>query len=103
MSAGAPAVGKPLALTFGEPAGIGPDISLAAWLLRDERDLPPFCLIADPDYLKGRAKLLGCQVDIEEVDAAAAVSTFARALPVVPLREKARAGAGIPDETSAPA
>ncbi|MDB5485791.1 MAG: hypothetical protein JWR29_1695, partial [Tardiphaga sp.] len=32
---------KPLALTLGEPAGIGPDITLKAWLLRDTRQLPP--------------------------------------------------------------
>jgi len=94
---------KPLALTFGEPAGIGPDISLTAWSLRKEHDLPAFYLVADPDYLKARAKLLGCQVDIAEVVPAAAASAFGRALPVVPLGEKARANAGSPDETSAPA
>jgi 4-hydroxythreonine-4-phosphate dehydrogenase len=33
---------KPLALTSGEPAGIGPDIALEAWLRRAELDLPPF-------------------------------------------------------------
>ena len=31
-----------LALTLGEPAGIGPDITLAAWLRRIALDLPPF-------------------------------------------------------------
>jgi 4-hydroxythreonine-4-phosphate dehydrogenase len=33
---------RPLALTMGEPAGIGPDITLAAWLRRSELGLPPF-------------------------------------------------------------
>jgi len=32
---------KPLALTLGEPAGIGPDITLAAWLGRGKHALPP--------------------------------------------------------------
>jgi len=41
---------KPLALTFGEPAGIGPDISLTAWSLRKEHDLPAFYLVADPEF-----------------------------------------------------
>jgi hypothetical protein len=34
--------GRPLALTVGEPAGIGPDITIEAWLARDIADLPPF-------------------------------------------------------------
>ena len=38
---------KPLALTSGEPAGIGPDIALAAWLRRNELNLPPFYLLGD--------------------------------------------------------
>ena len=33
---------RPLALTLGEPAGIGPDITLAAWLRRAELELPAF-------------------------------------------------------------
>ena len=40
----------PLALTVGEPAGIGPDIALAAWVRRAEFDLPPFYLLADPAF-----------------------------------------------------
>ncbi len=32
---------KPLALTLGEPAGIGPDITIAAWLRRRELACPP--------------------------------------------------------------
>ena len=37
----------PLAVTLGEPAGIGLDITLYAWQQRRERALPPFYLIAD--------------------------------------------------------
>ena len=37
-----------LALTQGDPAGIGPEITLKAWLRRDEIGLP-FCLLGDPD------------------------------------------------------
>ncbi len=45
----------PLALTLGEPAGIGPDITLAAWLRRNELKLPPFYLIGDRALLAQRA------------------------------------------------
>ena len=41
----------PLALTVGEPAGIGADIALAAWQRRDELALPAFYLIADPQFV----------------------------------------------------
>ena len=47
---------RPLALTLGEPAGIGPDITLAAWLKRADLALPPFYLLADPDFLARRAR-----------------------------------------------
>ena len=42
------AMARALALTLGEPAGIGPDIALAAWRRRHELDLPPFYILADP-------------------------------------------------------
>ena len=32
----------PLALTIGEPAGVGGEITLKAWLARDRENLPPF-------------------------------------------------------------
>src|SRR5437868_1275423 len=42
---------KPLALTLGEPAGIGPDIAIAAWLKRSELKVPAFYLAGDRDFL----------------------------------------------------
>ena len=47
-----------LALTIGEPAGIGPDIALAAWRRRRELALPAFYLLADPDFV-ARARAPG--------------------------------------------
>ena len=55
---------QPLALTSGEPAGIGPDITLAAWLRRRELDLPPFYLLGDLASLAERAKTLGLAVEL---------------------------------------
>jgi len=103
MSGRAGPLEKPLALTFGEPAGIGPDISLAAWRLRTERGVPAFYLIADPGYLRERAKLLGLEIEIAEVEPSAAAYVFQRALPVVPLHMNTHARPGQPDATSAPA
>jgi 4-hydroxythreonine-4-phosphate dehydrogenase len=94
---------RPLALTLGEPAGIGPDITLSAWRQRVRLELPPFYVLADPQCLARRAKLLGLDLPIEIVAPAAAGAVFARALPVVALDLPATAQAGTPDATSAPA
>ena len=63
--------GLPLALTLGEPAGIGPDLTLAVWQRRVELDLPPFYVIGDPDFYRQRARLLGLDVPVAESDAGA--------------------------------
>ena len=42
---------RALALTLGEPAGIGPDITLKVWLRRKELGIPPFYVISDPEFL----------------------------------------------------
>jgi 4-hydroxythreonine-4-phosphate dehydrogenase len=92
---------KPLALTSGEPAGIGPDITIAAWLRRTELKLPAFYLLGDPDFLRRRAKLLGLAVEIADIRPEDAVVAFADALPVVATGHPATAQPGHPDETSA--
>jgi 4-hydroxythreonine-4-phosphate dehydrogenase len=94
---------KPLALTLGEPAGIGPDITVAAWLKRRELGLPVFYLIGDPDFLAARARTLGLDVAVAEASPATAAAIFPDALPVVASGIAATANAGRPDESSAPA
>jgi 4-hydroxythreonine-4-phosphate dehydrogenase len=94
---------KPLALTSGEPAGIGPDITIKAWLRRNELKLPAFYLLGDPDFLGHRAKVLGLDLRLAEVRAEEACDAFADALPVVAIGHPATAQPGIPDGTSAEA
>jgi 4-hydroxythreonine-4-phosphate dehydrogenase len=77
------AADRPLALTIGEPAGIGPDIALAAWAERGAHRLPPFFLFGDADFLARRAALLGLSVPIARVAPEEAVAVFDAALPVV--------------------
>jgi 4-hydroxythreonine-4-phosphate dehydrogenase len=93
----------PLALTMGEPAGIGPDITVKAWLGRSGRRLPPFYCLADPAALDARARLIGAPVAIMEVAPDGAAAVFDRALPVVPLAARVKARAGTPDPQDAPA
>ena len=93
----------PLALTMGEPAGIGGEVALKAWLdLRD--DLPPFYLIDDPDRLASLVRRLDWPVPIRPIDAPdRAPSVFAHALPVLPIETAIRAHPGRPDPGDAPA
>jgi 4-hydroxythreonine-4-phosphate dehydrogenase len=94
---------KPLALTSGEPAGIGPDITLAAWLHRKQLKLPPFYLLGDRDFLDHRAKALGLDIKTADVRPEDAVAAFADALPVVGTGHRATAEPGCPDHSSADA
>ena len=94
---------RPLALTLGEPAGVGPDLTLAIWRRRVELDLPPFYLIGEPDFLMRRAQLFGLDVPVMIVTPQDAGAAFDRALPVVPLDLAISAAPGKPDASSAPA
>ena len=92
---------RPLALTLGEPAGIGPDIALAAWHRRATLDLPPFYLLADPAFLTRRARDLGLDVPLAVGTPRDAMHAFAAALPVVDVGVGVTAEPGRPDASSA--
>lgn len=94
---------RALALTIGEPAGIGPDIAIAAWLKRRELDLPAFYLIGDSAFIAARAGILGVDISTADTSAEDAAGVFADALPVVTTRVAATAKPGQPDGSSAPA
>ncbi len=94
---------QPLALTIGEPAGIGPDLCLAVWHRRAELSIPPFYVVGDPDFLRHRADRLGVDVPITTATPSAATATFPTALPVAPLDIAISAEPGRPDRSSAPA
>jgi 4-hydroxythreonine-4-phosphate dehydrogenase len=95
--------GLALALTIGEPAGIGPDLTLAVWRRRVELDVPAFYLIGDMDFIRGRASVLGLDLPLAVVSPGEVTAAFARALPVVPLDLSITAAPGKPNDSSAPA
>jgi 4-hydroxythreonine-4-phosphate dehydrogenase len=94
---------QPLALTLGEPAGIGPDLALTIWQRRAELDIPPFYIIGEPDFFGWRAAQLGLRIPIERASAANAAAMFRSALPVAGLGLSISAEPGKPDASSAPA
>lgn len=101
MLRAAPRRALPLALTLGEPAGIGPDIALRAFADRGSRQLPPFYIVADPQFMIERAKLLKLDVAIAVAEPEDAPAIFQHSLPVAALDIRITAQPGHPDGSSA--
>jgi 4-hydroxythreonine-4-phosphate dehydrogenase len=94
---------RPLALTVGEPAGIGPDLAAAVFRRRRELGLPPFYVLGDAAFLRRRSALTGPALEVVSCTPADAAAVFATALPVVDTGAPATAAPGRPDDTSATA
>jgi 4-hydroxythreonine-4-phosphate dehydrogenase len=92
-----------LALTMGDPAGIGPELSLQAWLRRRETGVPAFAALADPALLRRTAAAQGWSVPVRETEIGQAASVFPDALPVCPLAAPVEAAPGRPSPASAAA
>jgi 4-hydroxythreonine-4-phosphate dehydrogenase len=74
----------PLALTMGEPAGIGGEVTIKAWLNRRETNVPKFFAIDDPARLDRLAKNLEWPLKIAAIENPAdAINHFDQALPVL--------------------
>src|SRR5579863_10039562 len=84
---------RQLALTMGDPAGIGGELTMRAWQAL-HRDGPCFVALDDPQRLAGVPI-----VEVTSPDAAQAV--FADALPVLPIRLASPARPGHPDKANA--
>lgn len=94
----------PLALTLGDPAGIGPDITLLAWLAQAREPIPPFVLLGDPTVLAARAEVLKLKVPIAAIaEAELADARFAEELPVLPITVAGEVIPGRPHTGAAPA
>ena len=89
----------PLAMTMGDPAGVGPSITWQAYEHARQTGGRPFYVIAPPDVL-ARAPNAGRFEIIPETGNA--LTTFAHALPVFPI-EGVAATPGKPDPATAPA
>lgn len=90
----------PLAITAGEPAGIGPDLCLQLAVAPPEI---PFVVIADKNLLQVRAAQLGIELQTQEAGSRGweagrgNASAFPCSLPVIHIPLEAPCHAGIPD------
>jgi 4-hydroxythreonine-4-phosphate dehydrogenase len=91
----------PLALTMGEPAGIGGEISLKAWhVLR--RDTCPFFVIDDLSRLQGLAAAIGLETPLKQIkNPGEANALFQDALPILSIGETIRCEPGKPGPETA--
>ncbi len=84
----------PLAVTMGDPAGVGPEITRAAWSALRESG-PAFFVIGDPALYGDEAAPIGSPQE--------AASLFPGKLPVLPLSLASEAQAGQPSGANADA
>ncbi|CAH1673753.1 4-hydroxythreonine-4-phosphate dehydrogenase [Hyphomicrobiales bacterium] len=91
----------PLAVTQGDPAGIGPEIAIKAWLQRDSEALPPFFLLSDPAFIAARAARLGLDLPMATVTPEMAGAAFASALPIVDTGHSVAVEPGRPSASTA--
>lgn len=76
--------GAPLAISLGDPAGVGPELIAAAWAARDNHELLPFVVAGGPDVLRAAAERRGLNVPVRQVfHPNEAADCFAYALPVL--------------------
>ncbi|MES3152998.1 4-hydroxythreonine-4-phosphate dehydrogenase PdxA [Sphingomonas faeni] len=88
---------RPLAISMGDPAGIGPEIIAKAWNARMTHDLPPFVAVGDARAIErvwdGPIARIG--------DPSAAGHAFGEALPVLTVGDAGEIVPGQPDADGA--
>ena len=88
---------KPLAVSLGDPAGIGPELIAEAWARRKETSLPPFFVVGGFNLLPAAAESRGTEICAGLIqDPRDALRMFDAALPVIGL-DQATYRPGEPD------
>lgn len=91
----------PLALSIGDPAGVGPELAAAAWALSEAEGLPPFFVVGSTSVVERAAQRRGIAVPVCAVTSPDEVADcFDGALPVIDLGHLPYAP-GTPDDAGA--
>ncbi|MCP4183373.1 MAG: 4-hydroxythreonine-4-phosphate dehydrogenase PdxA [Hyphomicrobiales bacterium] len=86
-----------IAVTMGEPAGIGPDIILQAWSQRQLYNIPHFTVIGSKDVLTTRNTQLGLELPLQQVKNADEALACNQAIPIIETKNLMKCLAGQPD------
>ncbi len=91
-------------MTMGEPAGVGPEITVKAWCARTATGQLPWIYLGDPDLLRTASSTLGEDIQVCEIeDAADATDTWHVAIPVLKVETSEAVKPGAPTKTNAAA
>lgn len=94
-------VPAPLAVSLGDPAGVGPELLATAWAARDVHGLVPFFAVGGASLLGAAAEKRGLAIRVQRItDPREAADVFAHALPVLGDLDGAY-HPGAPDQTGA--
>ena len=89
-------VPAPLAMSIGDPAGVGPELIARAWSLRESEDVPVFACVGSAELLQQAARSAGIELAVRRItELSEAAGAFADALPVIDLGD-------VPYEPGAP-
>jgi 4-hydroxythreonine-4-phosphate dehydrogenase len=93
---------KPLAVSMGDPAGIGPELAVRAWAER--RELPPFFFVGDAHVLARAARRIGLEPpEVDVIESAADITSTRDALAVLDTPLAVEETPGAPDPVNADA
>ena len=93
---------QPLAVSLGDPAGVGPELIAEAWARREAERLLPFLVAGGAGVLREAAARRGIDLPVERIaDPFDAAGVFARALPLLPAAADASYDPGKPGEDGA--
>lgn len=53
-----------LALSLGDPAGVGPEVIVETWMQRRNKKLPPFCVVGGANTLVAAGKVRGLDIPV---------------------------------------
>ena len=77
---------RPIAVSLGDPAGVGPELIAQCWAMRREAEIAPFVVAGGAAVLAAAARLRGIDVPIARIaQPDEATRVFAEALPVIDL------------------
>lgn len=92
----------PIAVTIGEPSGIGPEVLIKSWFKRREHSLSPFFVIGSPDIIQKHAEQIRLPIPLEVItEPSEAIEIYHKALPVIDLGLESEFHFAVPGQNTA--
>ena len=93
----------PIAVTIGEPSGIGPEVIIKSWFKRREHNLSPFFVIGSPTTIQMHAEQLRLPIPTQVITSPSqAEGVYNSALPIIDLELNGEFNFAVPNTSTAP-